>query len=53
MSESVPAFAGLSLSKIGDLGVHVMQVDESPPPPPGASDEEKLEKAAETGRGPK
>ena len=53
MSESVPAFAGLSLSKIGDLGVHVMQVDESPAPPPEPSDEEKLEKAAEAGRGPK
>jgi NADH-quinone oxidoreductase subunit G len=33
MSDSVPALAGLSLSKIGDLGLHVMQVDESPPPP--------------------
>ena len=33
MSEAVPEFAGLSLSKIGDLGVHVMQVSESPPPP--------------------
>jgi NADH-quinone oxidoreductase subunit G len=32
MSESVPEFAGLSLSKIGDLGVQVMQVDESPTP---------------------
>lgn len=53
MSESVPALAGLSLSKIGDLGVDVMQVDESPAPPPEPSDEEKLEKAAETGRGAK
>ena len=34
MSESVPQFAGLSLSKIGDLGVQVMQIDESPAPPP-------------------
>jgi NADH-quinone oxidoreductase subunit G len=33
MSESVPQFAGLSFSKIGDLGVHVMNVDESPPAP--------------------
>jgi NADH-quinone oxidoreductase subunit G len=33
MSESVTQFAGLSLSKIGDLGVHVLNVDESPPPP--------------------
>jgi NADH-quinone oxidoreductase subunit G len=53
MSESVPALAGLSLSKIGDLGVHVMQVDESPAPPPEPLDEEKLEKAAESGRGAK
>ena len=33
MSEDVPQLAGLSLSKIGDLGVPVMQVDESPTPP--------------------
>src|SRR5436853_3537601 len=33
MSESVSQFAGLSLSNIGDLGVHVMDVDESPPAP--------------------
>jgi NADH-quinone oxidoreductase subunit G len=32
MSEAVPEFSGLSLSKIGDLGVQVMQVEESPPP---------------------
>lgn len=30
MSESVPALAGLSLSKIGDLGVQVLQVDQTP-----------------------
>lgn len=43
MSESVPAFAGLSLSKISDLGVQVMQVEESPAPPPapGAGEIEK------------
>jgi NADH-quinone oxidoreductase subunit G len=29
MSESVPQFAGLSLSKIGDLGVQVMQIAEA------------------------
>ena len=34
MSEAVPQFAGLSLSKIGDLGVQLMQIDESPSPPP-------------------
>ena len=33
MSEAVSEFAGLSLSKIGDLGLHVMNVDESPAPP--------------------
>jgi NADH-quinone oxidoreductase subunit G len=33
MSASVPQLARLSLSKIGDLGVHVMPIDESPPPP--------------------
>jgi NADH-quinone oxidoreductase subunit G len=30
MSESVPEFAGLSLGKIGDLGVQVMQTSETP-----------------------
>jgi NADH-quinone oxidoreductase subunit G len=34
MSESVPHLAGLSLSKISDLGVCVMQTDEAPAPPP-------------------
>jgi NADH-quinone oxidoreductase subunit G len=53
MSQSIPLFAGLTLSKIDDLGVHVMNVDESPAPPPEPTDEEKLEEAAETGRGPK
>lgn len=33
MSESIPLLNGLSLSKIGDLGVQVMNVNESPPPP--------------------
>ncbi len=32
MSEAVPEFSGLSLSKIGDLGVQAMQVEQSPPP---------------------
>jgi NADH-quinone oxidoreductase subunit G len=30
MSESVPQFAGLSLTKIGDLGVQVMQIEQIP-----------------------
>jgi NADH-quinone oxidoreductase subunit G len=33
MSESVPALGGLSLSKIGDLGVPVVEVGQSPAPP--------------------
>jgi NADH-quinone oxidoreductase subunit G len=33
MSESVSPLAGLSLSKIGDLGVQVMEVDQTPAPP--------------------
>src|SRR5437870_6393274 len=33
MVEAVPRLAGLSLSKIGDLGVQVMEAHESPPPP--------------------
>jgi NADH-quinone oxidoreductase subunit G len=46
MSETVPHLAGLSLSKIGDLGVHVMEVNESPAPPytPASHDiEEEME----------
>jgi NADH-quinone oxidoreductase subunit G len=37
MAETVPQLAGLSLSKIGDLGIHVMQARESPPPPVDAA----------------
>jgi len=51
MSESVPQFAGLSLSKIGDLGVQIMQDGKSPgPPEEPAKDEMKKpesEKAAQ------
>jgi NADH-quinone oxidoreductase subunit G len=43
ISEAVPQFAGLTLSKIGDLGVHVLQMEELPPAHP--SDEEKIEEA--------
>jgi len=43
MSETVPHFAGLSLSKIGDLGVHILDMEELPPTHP--SDEEKIELA--------
>jgi NADH-quinone oxidoreductase subunit G len=52
ISETVSEFAGLSLSKIGDLGVHVMQVDESPSPPidPKSKDVEEAEAKKPPGR---
>ncbi|PYK03655.1 MAG: NADH-quinone oxidoreductase subunit L [Verrucomicrobia bacterium] len=52
MSAEIPPFADLTLSKIGDLGVHVMKVDESPRPPtePKAKDIEQAEKSRPTGR---
>jgi len=43
ISETVPQFAGLTLSKIGDLGAHILQMDELPPAHP--SDDEKIEQA--------
>ncbi len=43
ISETVPQFAGLSLSKIGDLGVHILQMEELPRAHP--SDEENIELA--------
>ena len=43
ISETIPVFAGLSLSKIGDLGVHILQMEELPPMHP--SDEENIEQA--------
>jgi NADH-quinone oxidoreductase subunit G len=43
ISETVPRFAGLTLSKIGDLGVHILQMEELPPMHP--SDEEAIQKA--------
>jgi len=33
MSQSIPELAGLSLSKIGDLGLEVMTVEKAPSPP--------------------
>ncbi len=42
MSVAVPQFAGLSLSKIGDLGVEVMQM--ATPSPPGEPAPEKVKK---------
>src|SRR5437899_11246884 len=41
--ETVPQFAGLSLSKIGDLGVHILKIEELPATHP--SDEEAIEQA--------
>jgi NADH-quinone oxidoreductase subunit G len=43
ISETVPHFAGLSLPKIGDLGVHILQTEELPPTHP--KDEESIEQA--------
>src|SRR5207248_1710643 len=52
MSAEIPEFAGLTLSKIGDLGVQVVKVDESPRPPrdPKAKDIERAEKKRPAGR---
>jgi NADH-quinone oxidoreductase subunit G len=41
--ETVPRFAGLSLNKIGDLGMHILQMEELPPVHP--EDEEAIEQA--------
>jgi NADH-quinone oxidoreductase subunit G len=43
ISETVPQFDRLSLNKIGDLGVPILQMEELPPMHP--SDEEKIEQA--------
>jgi NADH-quinone oxidoreductase subunit G len=43
ISETIPRFAGMSLSKIGDLGVHILQMEELPPMHP--SDEEAIQEA--------
>src|SRR5438067_2440025 len=43
ISQTVPQFAGLTLSKIGDLGVPILQMEELPPMHP--SDEEAIEEA--------
>jgi NADH dehydrogenase/NADH:ubiquinone oxidoreductase subunit G len=45
ISETVPQFAGLTLSKIGDLGVHILKTEELPPMEPG--DCEAIEQAIE------
>ena len=43
ISETVPQFSGLSLNKIGDLGMHILQMEELPPVHP--EDEEAIEQA--------
>jgi NADH-quinone oxidoreductase subunit G len=43
ISETVPKFAGLTLSRIGDLGVHLLHIKELPPMHP--SDEEAIQQA--------
>jgi len=45
ISETVPQFEGLTLSKIGDLGVHILEIEELPPTHPG--DEKAIEEAIE------
>jgi len=43
ISETVSQFDGLTLSKIGDLGVHILKIEELPPVHPG--DQEAIAKA--------
>jgi NADH-quinone oxidoreductase subunit G len=52
LAETVPQLSGLSLTKIGDLGIQVMQARESLPPPvdPAASDIETAESKRPPGR---
>jgi len=52
MAEAVPQLAGLSLGRIGDLGILVMEGRESPPPPvdPAAKNIEKAESERPPGR---
>jgi NADH-quinone oxidoreductase subunit G len=52
MSAEVPQFAELTLSKIGDLGVRVIEENESPAPPvdPKAEEIEEAEKNRPPGR---
>jgi NADH-quinone oxidoreductase subunit G len=45
ISETVPKFAGLTLSRIGDLGVHILQIKELPAMHP--SDEQAIQQAIE------
>jgi NADH-quinone oxidoreductase subunit G len=44
MSDTVPAFAGLTLSKIGDLGIQILEAKDTPEPPPAPASHD-IEKA--------
>jgi NADH-quinone oxidoreductase subunit G len=48
MSAEVPEFSGLSLSKISDLGVQVLNIDRSPDAPGEPSEEKVRERERET-----
>jgi NADH-quinone oxidoreductase subunit G len=52
MSTEIPEFSGLTLSKIGDLGTHIMKVVESPRPPRDLKEKdiEQAEKRRPVGR---
>jgi NADH-quinone oxidoreductase subunit G len=52
MSSEISQFSGLTLNKIGDLGVQVTTADKSPPPPvdPKEHDIEEAEKKRPVGR---
>ncbi len=39
MSQAVPELGGLSLSKIGDLGIHILEIEQSPSPAEPGKDE--------------
>ena len=54
MADSIPALNGLSLSKIGDLGLKLIATPEgtTTPVPPGEPADEKVFER-EMGRGPK
>ena len=48
MSEGVPAFAGLTLSRISDLGAQLLHIDETPGPPGEPAQQKVRERERET-----
>jgi NADH-quinone oxidoreductase subunit G len=52
MAAAIPEFAGLNLSRIGDLGVPLLEVEPKSPPPPGEPSDEKV-KEREKEKAPK